>query len=84
VLVVLYDPKQGRFAADNAAKVAGGIMGGLLRRFEVPADRPEELFADAAREAAALARAPRSLAPANPRLRASRAVISDPAVGEGR
>jgi cell division protein FtsI/penicillin-binding protein 2 len=84
VLVVLYDPKQGRFAADNAAKVAGGILGGLLRRFEVPADRPEELFADAAREAAALARAPRSPTPANPRLRAARAVISDPAVGEGR
>jgi len=83
VLVVLYDPKQGRFAADNAAKVAGGIMGSLLRRFEVPADRPEELVAELAREAA-LARGARALPPARPRLRASPALISDPAAGEGR
>jgi cell division protein FtsI/penicillin-binding protein 2 len=83
VLVVLYDPKQGRFAADNAAKVAGGIMGSLLRRFEVPADRPEELVAELAREAA-LARGARPLPPARPRLRASSALISDPAAGEGR
>lgn len=83
VLVVLYDPKQGRFAADNAAKVAGGIMGTLLRRFDVPADRPEELVAELAREAA-LARGERALPPARPRLRASPALISDPAAGEGR
>jgi hypothetical protein len=82
VLVVLYDPKQGRFAADNAAKVASGIMGSLLRRFEVPADRPEELVAELAREAA-LTRA-RAAPQARPRLRASPALISDPAAGEGR
>ena len=82
VLVVLYDPKQGRFAADNAAKVASGIMGSLLRRFEVPADRPEELMAELAREAA-LTRA-RAAPQARPRLRASPALISDPAAGEGR
>jgi hypothetical protein len=43
VLVVLRDPKRGRFAADNAAKVAGGIMGDLLHGFEVPPDHEEEL-----------------------------------------
>jgi cell division protein FtsI/penicillin-binding protein 2 len=78
VLVVLYNPKKGRFAADNAAKIAGGVMGDLLTAFEVPADRPEELMADAAKAAA------RSRPPAAPRLPARLSLISSPAVGEGR
>ena len=42
VLTVLYHPRHGRFAADNAAKVAGPLLGRLLDRFEIPRDRPEE------------------------------------------
>ena len=78
VLVVLYHPKKGRFAADNAAKIAGAVMGDLLTTFEVPADRPEEQLADAAKAAA------RPHPPAAPRLPVRAAVISSPAVGEGR
>jgi cell division protein FtsI (penicillin-binding protein 3) len=42
VLVVLYRPRHGRFAAENAAKVAAPLLGRLLERFEIPQDRPEE------------------------------------------
>lgn len=77
VLVVLYNPKHGRFAADNAAKIAGGIMGELLTSFEVPSDRPEELIAEAARAA-------KARAPANARLPPRLSLMSSPAVGEGR
>jgi cell division protein FtsI (penicillin-binding protein 3) len=49
VLAVLYHPKHGRFAADNAAKVAAPLLGELLGRFEVPRDRPEELTGAEAR-----------------------------------
>jgi cell division protein FtsI (penicillin-binding protein 3) len=38
VLAVLDEPKLGRFAADNAAKVAAPLLGRLLERFEVPRD----------------------------------------------
>jgi cell division protein FtsI/penicillin-binding protein 2 len=77
VLVVLYNPKHGRFAADNAAKIAGGVMGELLNSFEVPSDRPEELLAEAARAAKARAQA-------SPRLPPRLSLMSSPAVGEGR
>jgi cell division protein FtsI/penicillin-binding protein 2 len=78
VLVVLYHPKKGRFAADNAAKIAGSVMGELLTAYEIPADRPEEILADAAKAAAT------THAPAGSRLPGRRSLISSPAVGEGR
>ncbi len=56
VLVVLDDPKRGRFAADNAAKVAAGLMGRLLERFEVARDRPDEASATGTRGAVVVSR----------------------------
>lgn len=78
VLVVLYHPKKGRFAADNAAKIAGEVMGDLLHAYEVPADRPEEILADAAKAAAT------THATTGAHLPGRRSLISSPAVGEGR
>jgi cell division protein FtsI (penicillin-binding protein 3) len=73
VLVVLNAPKHGRFAADNAGKVAGAAIGRLLERFDVPRDRPDEVATSLDSNSSA----PRHVA------RASNVVVS-PTVGEGR
>ncbi|MSR45848.1 MAG: penicillin-binding protein 2 [Planctomycetes bacterium] len=76
VMAVLYHPRKGRFAADNAGKVGGAVMGSLLERFEVPRDRPEEV--------AALGSKPRSDATESFVASTEAGVVASPAVGEGR
>ncbi len=79
VLTVLHHPRRGRFASDNAGKVAGAVMGALLERFDVPRDRPEEVLATDPEGLAAAARAPAApLAEPEPEL------LISPAVGEER
>ncbi len=82
VLTVLHDPKHGRFAADNAAKVAGHVMGELLTRFNVPQDRREEVAATTTAIATPATGSTRfaDLALADPRSE----VVASPVVGEGR
>lgn len=72
VMTVLYHPRSGRFAADNAGKVAGAVMGSLLERFEVPRDRPEETAAVA------------PVGAEHPLVERAASVVASPAVGEGR
>jgi len=80
VLAVLHHPRKGRYAADNAGKLASKVLGGLLERFEVPPDRPEELVSAGpkAEDGGAAPAGRRPLASAAP------GVIASPAVGEGR
>ncbi len=80
VLAILYHPRRGRFAADNAGKVGAAVMGALLEQVDVPRDRPEELLA--ADSGTPVSRRVRPevapLASVEPR------VVTSPAVGEGR
>lgn len=80
VLTILHHPRRGRFAADNAGKVGGAVMGALLERFDVPRDRPEELLrADGDGPAA---KHSESLDP--PLSSGEPGVVVSPAVGEER
>jgi hypothetical protein len=78
VLAILHHPRKGRFAADNAGKVASAVLADLLERFEVPCDRPEERSERVGDAVAGGTLVTPPLASDAP------GVIASPAVGEGR